>query len=172
MKSSADVDEVAADAVGWSIGELAERFGLETHVLRHWESEGLLDPERDSAGRRRYREPDAYRVASIVASKAAGMRLDQIAAMLGGENVDRHRILDEHLADIDARIEALERSRAMAQHALECRAHDIATCPGFRSHVADIVAGERRGFPQHAGAHPHDRQPTVRSASGSPDSLP
>ena len=64
----------------WSIGELAERFGLETHVLRHWEAEGLLDPERDSGGRRRYRESDAYRVAPIVASKAAGMRLDQIRA--------------------------------------------------------------------------------------------
>ena len=137
----------------WSIGELAERFGLETHVLRHWESEGLLAPERDAAGRRRYGEPDAYRVATIVASKAAGMRLDQIAAMLDGESVDRHRILDAHLADIDARIEALERSRAMAQHALECRSHDIATCPGFRGHVADIVAGTRRGFPQHADAH-------------------
>jgi MerR family copper efflux transcriptional regulator len=25
-----------------SIGEVATRFGLPTHVLRHWESEGLL----------------------------------------------------------------------------------------------------------------------------------
>ncbi|SFS11094.1 DNA-binding transcriptional regulator, MerR family [Agrococcus baldri] len=154
MKSSA-----AAKDVVWTIGELAERFGLETHVLRHWESEGLLAPERDAGGRRRYREPDAYRVATIIASKAAGMRLDQIGAMLGGENADRHRILDAHLADIDERIAALERSRAMALHALECRAHDIATCPGFRSHVADIVAGERRGFPQQADAHPPGQHP-------------
>ena len=150
MKSSA-----AARSVIWSIGELAGRFGLETHVLRHWESEGLLEPERDSGGRRRYGEADAYRVATIVASKAAGMRLDQIRAMLDGASRDRHRILDEHLADIDARIEALERSRAMAQHALECRAHDIATCPGFRSHVADVVSGSRRGFPLHAPGESH-----------------
>ena len=45
MKSSANADALRADAVVWSIGELAERFGLETHVLRHWESEGLLEPE-------------------------------------------------------------------------------------------------------------------------------
>lgn len=149
MKSSA-----AVPVIRWSIGELAERFDLETHVLRHWESEGLLEPERDSGGRRRYCEPDAYRVATIVASKAAGMRLDQVRAMFDGASSDRHRILDAHLADIDQRIEALERSRAMAEHALECRAHDIATCPGFRGHVADIVAGTARGFPQHADTHP------------------
>ena len=89
MKSSG-----AAKSVIWSIGELAGRFGLETHVLRHWESEGLLEPERDSGGRRRYGEADAYRVATIVASKAAGMRLDQIRAMLDGASRDRHRILE------------------------------------------------------------------------------
>jgi MerR family transcriptional regulator, copper efflux regulator len=34
----------------------------------------------------------------------------------------------------------MELSRAMTAHALECRAHDIAHCPHFRSHVADLVA--------------------------------
>ena len=29
-----------------TIGELAARFGLATHVLRHWEAVGLLGPER------------------------------------------------------------------------------------------------------------------------------
>lgn len=28
----------------WAIGELAARFGLSTHVLRHWEAVGLLAP--------------------------------------------------------------------------------------------------------------------------------
>lgn len=159
--------DASADApAAWRIGELAERFGLDTHVLRHWEAVGLLAPERDAGGRRRYGEPDAYRVATIVASKAAGMSLEQIGAMLGGESRDRHRILDAHLADIDASIAALERSRAMAQHALECRAHDIATCPGFRAHVADIVAGTRTGFPVHAAEHAARAAAIVTGAPG------
>lgn len=29
-----------------TIGELAQRFGLATHVLRYWESMGLLKPAR------------------------------------------------------------------------------------------------------------------------------
>ncbi|MEL5991227.1 MerR family transcriptional regulator [Microbacterium phosphatis] len=139
----------------WSIGDLAERFGLATHVLRHWESEGLLDPQRDGAGRRRYGEADAYRVAVIVASKAAGMSLDQIRALVDSGSAGRHGILERHLADIDDQIAALERSRAMARHALECRAHDIATCPNFRANVADIVAGTRVGMGFESRSHVH-----------------
>jgi hypothetical protein len=29
-----------------------------------------------------------------------------------------------------------------SRHALECRAHDIASCPNFRAHVQDIVDGK------------------------------
>ncbi|MEU1481969.1 MerR family DNA-binding transcriptional regulator [Streptomyces sp. NPDC005760] len=42
MKSSGD-NGVSA----MSIGALAARFGLATHVLRHWESMGLLHPVHD-----------------------------------------------------------------------------------------------------------------------------
>jgi MerR family transcriptional regulator, copper efflux regulator len=132
--------------VRWSVGELAHRFELPTHVLRHWESVGLLAPERDSAGRRRYREDDAYRVAAIVSSKAAGMSLDQIRSLLVSDAPGRHRILEDHLADLADRMAEMERSRYLTEHAMGCRAHDIATCPGFRSHVADLVAGTERGF--------------------------
>jgi MerR family transcriptional regulator, copper efflux regulator len=134
------------NGVRWTVGELAERFDLPTHVLRHWETMGLLAPERDSAGRRRYREDDAYRVAAIVSSKAAGMSLEQIRSLLDGAAADRHRILTDHLADLEERMAEMERSRFLTEHALGCRAHDIAACPNFRAHVADLVAGTRRGF--------------------------
>ena len=39
-----------------TIGELAARFGLATHVLRHWEAMGLLTPAARVNGRRRYRQ--------------------------------------------------------------------------------------------------------------------
>lgn len=34
----------------------------------------------------------------------------------------------------------MARSREMTQHALDCRAHDIATCPNFAASVSDIIA--------------------------------
>lgn len=125
----------------WSIGEMAARFGLETHVLRHWEDVGLLLPTRDGAGRRLYDRDDLVRVAVVLRSKAAGMSLEQIAVMLDADAADRHRVLQEHIADLDRRMAEMERSRAMTEHALRCRAHDIATCPRFEEGVADLVAG-------------------------------
>ncbi|NLF03668.1 MAG: MerR family transcriptional regulator [Actinomycetales bacterium] len=125
----------------WSVGELAARFGLETHVLRHWEDVGLLAPERDGAGRRRYVDADVTRVAVILRSKAAGMSLDQVRALLDGEAPERHAVLEAHVADLDRRMDEMVRSREMTLHALECRAHDIATCPRFEAAVADILEG-------------------------------
>ena len=127
-----------------SIGDIAARFGLETHVLRHWEDVGLLAPARDPAGRRRYAPDDLVRIAVVLRSKAAGMSLEQIAVMLDAGAADRHRVLEEHIADLDRRMAEMQRSRAMTEHALRCRAHDIATCPRFKEAVADIVSGGAR----------------------------
>ncbi|MBV6727944.1 MerR family transcriptional regulator [Nocardioides daeguensis] len=132
--------------IRWSVGELAARFELETHVLRHWEDKGLLHPERDSAGRRVYGEDDAYRVAAILASKASGMSLDQIRTLVDASVEGRRDALRAHLDELDRRQAELERSRHMTKHALECRAHDITTCPGFQAHVSDIVDGTTQGI--------------------------
>ena len=120
-----------------SIGEMARRVGLETHVLRHWEDVGLLRPGRDAADRRRYTRDDLVRIAVIRRSKDAGMSLGQVLVMLDAEAADRHRVLKEHIADLDRRMAEMERSRHMTEHALRCRAHDIATCPRFKAAVED-----------------------------------
>ncbi|MAO81593.1 MerR family transcriptional regulator [uncultured Nocardioides sp.] len=130
----------------WSVGELAATFGLATHVLRHWEDVGLLRPERDAAGRRVYREKDLYRVAVIVRSKSAGMALEQVAVLLDAEAPDRHRVLEAHIADLDRRMAEMRLHREMTEHALRCRAHDIATCPRFAAAVSDLVSGEVTSF--------------------------
>lgn len=150
MKSSQDVR--------WTVGELASRFELETHVLRYWEDMGLLAPERDAAGRRVYRADDAYRVAAILSNKLAGMSLEQIRSLVDAEAEDRREVLRAHLVELDRRQAEIERSRQMTEHALACRAHDITACPGFQSHVSDVVEGTARGlgFPRRHGAdHVH-----------------
>ena len=140
MKSSARVLDL-------SIGDAAARFGLETHVLRHWEDVGLLTPGRDGAGRRRYDRDDLVRIAVVLRSKAAGMSLEQVAVLLDAGSADRHRVLEAHVADLDRRMEEMRLSREMTLHALECRAHDIATCPRFKERVQDLVDGAADGTP-------------------------
>jgi DNA-binding transcriptional MerR regulator len=132
MKSNADRT--------WSVGEVAERFGLPTNVLRHWESVGLLDPARDSGGRRRYVRDDIARVATIQRNKDAGMTLEQIGVLLDAGAPERHAVLQAHLDDLDRRMEQMRISREMTEHAYRCQAHDIGACPRFQAHVADLLA--------------------------------
>lgn len=154
MKSSAG--SITIDTP-WSIGEVAARFGLATHVLRHWEDVGLLAPARDAGGRRRFGDTEVTRVAVIVRSKAAGMSLEQIDALLDGEAPQRHAVLEAHLAELDRRMAEMERAKEMARHAFECEQHDVANCPRFRSFVADIVAGTAvtPGVWGDTGSHDH-----------------
>jgi MerR family copper efflux transcriptional regulator len=123
----------------WTVGQVAEKFDLPTNVLRHWESVGLLRPDRDPADRRRYGRDDVVRVAVIQRSKAAGMTLDQIRVLMDSEARGRHEVLEAHIADLDRRMEEMRQSKEMAQHAFSCEQHDVTSCPGFRSHVEDLL---------------------------------
>lgn len=128
----------------WTVGEVAAQFDLPTNVLRHWESVGLLVPERDSAGRRRYSRADLVRIAVIQRNKAAGMSLEQIGFLLDSEARGRHEVLQAHLADLDRRMEEMRVSREMTLHAFECQEHDITRCPNFGTWVEDKLAGFAR----------------------------
>lgn len=137
----------SAHVVTWSVGEVAERVGVATHVLRHWEDVGLLLPARNASGYRRYSRDDLVRVLTIQSNKVAGMGLDQILALLDVDSVARHEVLEAHLAGLEEQRRELERSRLMTEHALRCQAHDIARCPRFASYVEDLVEGAVRAVP-------------------------
>lgn len=157
-----------------SIGDAAARFSLPTHVLRHWEDVGLLNPTRDTGDRRRYIDDDLVRIAVIVRSKGAGMSLEQIGVLLDEQAPERHRVLEDHIADLERRMADMERSRRMTEHALRCRAHDITTCPRFRAIMAEVVAGTGRwreaeppdGMPPKAVTVDEDEESTDRAAQG------
>ena len=74
-----------------SIGDIAERFGVPAHVLRHWESMGLLAPSRAEGQRRRYGPDDLYRVAVILRGKEAGFSLDDIREMMSTRDAAARR---------------------------------------------------------------------------------
>ena len=71
--------------------------------------------------------------------------MPEIKAMLDMDNADRHRILEAHLDKLDKLSHEIKLSRAMTEHALRCRNHDISRCPRF----ADIV-GQVAEEPGHA----------------------
>lgn len=132
-----------------SIGEVATRFNLPTHVLRHWESEGLLTPERVSGGHRRYNDADVYRVAAIVIAKQSGFGLPEIRTMLAAGNAEtRHEVIKEHRAALEARIAQAQAALAMIGGAQECEHDDVMTCPNFQRLVRAIPGCEDLGPPR------------------------
>jgi MerR family copper efflux transcriptional regulator len=123
-----------------TVGEVAERFGLATHVLRHWESLGLLSPARTTGDRRRYTTRDVYRVAVILRAKEAGLALDDIRELITAEDpATRNDILRRHHADLVQRIAAARASLALIECALDCDHEDIADCAHFQAAVADRI---------------------------------
>jgi DNA-binding transcriptional MerR regulator len=110
---------------------------LTTHVLRHWESMGLLNPSRVSASRRRYGSADLYRVAVILRAKEAGFSLDDIREMFAAQDpAGREAVLRRRRAELAARIAAAQASLELIDCALECDHEDIAECPHFQATVA------------------------------------
>jgi DNA-binding transcriptional MerR regulator len=109
---------------------------LPTHVLRHWEAQGLLTPAR-AGDRRRYTDADLHRVAAILISKEAGFGLADIRTMLTARSAPaRQAMVERQREKLQARI-------ARAQAALDmleggpCPHDDIMTCPHFQGLLAD-----------------------------------
>ncbi|MFI7276925.1 MerR family transcriptional regulator [Streptomyces sp. NPDC049879] len=121
-----------------AIGDVAARFGIATHVLRHWEACGLLDPARDGAGRRRFGPADVTRVAVILRAKEGGLSLDAIRALLAAGGAGQRRdVLHAEAEALRARIAAARASLALVECALGCEHDDVTSCAHFRSAVAD-----------------------------------
>ena len=142
MKSSPEMRPARnAAETEFTIGQLAARFGLATHVLRHWEDVGLVEPGRVN-GRRRYRTSHASRVATILLLKDAGFRLDQISAMLDApDGPARKDLLERHRDELDRRLARIEASRQIVQHGIDCPAEDFTRCPNFLRIVEEKAAG-------------------------------
>ena len=106
------------------IGELAARTGASVRMLRYYEEQGLLEPERTPAGYRIYAEADVDRVARIrcllSAAVPAGVAGQTVRFLLDGRAVvpgvqaERDRLARTLQGELDAlteKIAALEQSR-------------------------------------------------------------
>ncbi|MEV1167032.1 MerR family transcriptional regulator [Nonomuraea sp. NPDC049784] len=64
------------------IGELVRRTGVSERLLRYYEEQGLLNPERLPSGYREYAETHVETVRRIRCLLAAGLRTSTIATVL------------------------------------------------------------------------------------------
>ena len=117
------------------IGEVAQRAGVKTSLLRYYEDVGLLpEPERVS-GQRRYDQTVLRRLAVIDVAQRAGMSLDEIRLLVQHGNEPLSGQLRElaarKLPEIDTLIERAQRVRAWLDTATGCNCQSIDDCALF-----------------------------------------
>ena len=126
------------------IGEIADRAGVPAKTIRFWEGQHLLpEPTRTPAGYRDYGPAILDRIAFIRHAQAAGLTLDAIGQMLdirdGGQPPCVHvtAVIDRRLAEVDARLAELTRTRdQLVVLAARAAAQDPADCRGYCSIIA------------------------------------
>ena len=69
-----------------TIGQVAERAGVNTSHLRFYERVGVLPQPERVAGQRRYHEEVVHRLAIIDVAQRAGLTLEEIAPLTGPGN--------------------------------------------------------------------------------------
>jgi DNA-binding transcriptional MerR regulator len=76
----------------WTVGQVADLFGVTVRTLHHYDEIGLLSPsERSRAGYRLYTDEDLTRLQQVVVYRRLELPLDEIAALLdGGEDAVDH----------------------------------------------------------------------------------
>ena len=121
------------------IGELADRAGVSTRMLRHYENQGLLRPARADNGYRSYTEADVDRAGLVSSLVRSGLPLRLIRSLLADplcaqrettmDPVARHEAVRQfrvELERLDSKIACLLTSRtAVEAHLEQLSAHGI-----------------------------------------------
>ena len=109
-----------------SIDEVSRRTGLTAYTLRYYERIGLIAPVgRATGGQRRYAPSDIAWIEFLLRLRATHMSIGKMQAFarlrkLGDSTaLDRRRMLEEHLTDVLAEIEAMRQSAAALQAKIE-----------------------------------------------------
>ncbi|MEZ5811962.1 MAG: redox-sensitive transcriptional activator SoxR [Rhizobiaceae bacterium] len=118
-----------------SIGDLARRTGLSVSAIRYYEEEGLVAPERNAGGQRRFPRSDIRRLSFVMAAQQFGFTIgqirDQLKTLPAGRTPtkkDWTRISRHFRRDLDARIDMLTGLRDKLDSCIGCGCLSLKRC--------------------------------------------
>ncbi|MEM5477272.1 redox-sensitive transcriptional activator SoxR [Pacificibacter sp. AS14] len=133
-----------------SIGQVALRTGIAVSALRYYESEGLLQANRNAGGQRRYARMALRRISFIIAAQKFGFSIARIRELLADlpENrtpneADWRKIAMEFRAELDSKIASLERLRDNLEGCIGCGCLSMKKCKLYNEN--DQVAARGAG---------------------------
>ncbi len=132
-----------------SIGTLARRTGLAVSAIRFYEEKGLVHPQRNAAGQRRYARADIRRLSFVMISQQLGFSLAEIATLFRQlpENrtptkADWSRIGRGFRRDIQARIDGLSALRDRLDGCIGCGCLSLKACALYNARDAAAAKGK------------------------------
>lgn len=144
-----------------SIGEVADRAGVNTSALRFYEREGLIESSRSDGGQRRYERDVLRRIAFVRAAQQVGLTLDEIRTALHSlperrtpTAADWERLSRSWRPTLDARIAELQRLRDRLDSCIGCGCLSLRVCR--LSNPDDVAAGIGPGPRWLLDGGPHD----------------
>lgn len=133
----------------YTISQLAKAAEVPTTTIRYYERVGIVEPEDRSQGNYRlYSDESLRRVRFIRAAQAIGFTLDDVKILLGTRNSkaptcrEVQGLIEERLADIDARLKDLRHVQRVLRVSLEkCRGTERDDC----CHVVEALTDRSGG---------------------------
>lgn len=128
-----------------NISEVARRAGLPPKTIRYYEDIGLVRPARSANGYRSFADNDLHKLAFIARARALGFTIEDCRTLLGlyeddtRESAKVKAIAEEHLAEIDAKVEQLlDMRRTLSDLVKACHGDARPDCP-----ILNDLAGTR-----------------------------
>ena len=120
-----------------TIGQVAQRAGLNVSAIRYYEAEGLLPEAPRVGGQRRYTEATLGRLDVIDVAKRAGFSLDEIRLLLtaadAGEpaHTELQELAERKLPEVEELIDRAQAVRRWLVTATGCGCKTLDVCALF-----------------------------------------
>jgi MerR family redox-sensitive transcriptional activator SoxR len=128
-----------------TIGQLAQRFGLNTSAIRYYEREGVLPQPTRVSGQRRYGSDAVKRLEVLEVAKRAGFTLDEARLLLQSSEAgdpafeSLRELAQRKLPEVDALIARAQAMRSWLLTATDCSCTSLDVCALFEP-AADSAA--------------------------------
>lgn len=135
------------------IGEIADRTGLAVSAIRYYEDEGLIKPQRNRGGQRRFQRSDIRRLSFVLIAQQLGFTIAQIRQQLNdlpdGRNptkADWTKLSKKFRADIDTRLATLTRLRDKLDGCIGCGCLSLQKCRLYNPQDRAQIRGQGPRF--------------------------
>lgn len=128
----------------FAIGEASEQSGVNVETIRYYERESIVPkPERTAAGRRSYTRDDIAKLRFVKRCRNLGFPISIIKAFLsltaeqGRPCTEVKAMAEDHLVEIDAKIENLNRLREALRNLSNNCDEGTSSCPMLDALMSD-----------------------------------